>query len=40
MYAQQAKQNENTSPDSETNTDTKNESDVVDAEYKEVNKDK
>jgi len=40
MYAEQAKQNENTSPDSETNTDSNNESDVVDAEYKEVNKDK
>jgi len=40
MYAEKAKQNENTSPDSETNTDSNNESDVVDAEYKEVNKDK
>jgi len=40
MYAEQAKQNENSSSNSETNTDSNNESDVVDAEYKEVNKDK
>jgi len=40
MYAEQAKQNENTSPNSETDTGSNNESDVVDAEYKEVNKDK
>ena len=40
MYAEQAKQNENTSQNPGTNTESSNESDVVDAEYKEVNKDK
>ena len=41
MYAEHAKQNQN--PDAEAtsdNTESSNDSDVVDAEYKEVNNDK
>ena len=40
MYAEHAKQNENTSSDGSNDTSDKDESDVVDAEYKEVNNDK
>ena len=40
MYAEQAKQNENTSTDDSNDSSNNDESDVVDAEYKEVNKDK
>jgi len=40
MYAEQAKQNENTSTDDSNDSSNNDESDVVDAEYKEVNNDK
>jgi hypothetical protein len=42
MYAEQAAkaQQSESSPEGEANTDSANESDVVDAEYKEVNDDK
>jgi molecular chaperone DnaK len=40
MYAEHAKENENSSDATSENQDSANDSDVVDAEYKEVNDDK
>ena len=40
MYAEHAKQNEDSSPEGSSNNQENNDSEVVDAEYKEVNSDK
>ncbi len=40
MYAEHAKQNEDSSPEGTSNNQENNDSEVVDAEYKEVNSDK
>ena len=40
MYAEHAKQNEDSSPEGTSNNQENNDSEVVDAEYKEVNTDK